>query len=907
MKWIVVVILAVLGGMLADTSRVLLGLFGGAVLGWALGTVLELQARLAELERQLRRQDIAQSKRHGVAHGAAIPPATDAASHWETVNATPSAPMTKPAATSGPPPVPEWAKPTAKPTIAANSSAEAAEDGDLHEAWVAPPIEPSLPDRLLKALIGWFTEGNLPVKLGVMVLFAGVAAALKYAADQGYFTVSIEARLIAIALAAIGGLWFGFRQRELRPAFGLSLQGGALGVLLLVVFAAFRYYGLLPATLALGLVVLLVAGSAILALLQNAAVLAWLGFLGGYLAPVLISTGSGNAVALFSYYAVLNAAVFAVAWRRDWHALNMLGFVFTFGIGALWGKQYYRPELFASIEPFLLLFCAFYLLIPVVTSLRSSAGGRAVSTTLTFGLPLLAFPLQAALLGGDRMPLAFSALVAAVIYALLATWLVRRTVAQLLGQSFAVLAVGFATLAIPLAFSAEQTAMAWALQGVAAIWLGLRQQRRWPQFAGWLLQGLAGASFFFGQEVWLGLETGALVHSGIATSISLGLLAMAAFTTAFLYERHAPERITIWPWFVVGLLWWHLLGAHEAERASLHGSVVLGWLLFASASIALAALLRQRLAWPRLSWAMLVLWLPAPLLVPLTAWDLRSPLADGGAMAWLAWGLTSAFGLSRLRVPVARLTGLAHILVLLTVVLLFAVELTIRLDRDADLGDAWVVVAGVLPLLFVSWGLWRRPQWFAWPLQMHFPRYAGYWHGLASMGLLLVLCVVWVVPGDTKPMQYFPILNPLDLLQGVMLLGLWRAWTDAARGARILLGIVAFVSITQSTLRAVYHIGEASWGAGLLDTAAAQSALTVVWSLLGVSAWIMGSKRQRYPLWLGGAMLMGIVLLKMVLIDRHYLGDLAGVVAVLIVGLLLVGVGYVAPSPPRRSGKEVTP
>jgi uncharacterized membrane protein len=80
-----------------------------------------------------------------------------------------------------------------------------------------------------------------------------------------------------------------------------------------------------------------------------------------------------------------------------------------------------------------------------------------------------------------------------------------------------------------------------------------------------------------------------------------------------------------------------------------------------------------------------------------------------------------------------------------------------------------------------------------------------------------------------------------------------------------------------------------------------------VWSLLGVSAWIMGSKRQRYPLWLGGAMLMGIVLLKMVLIDRHYLGDLAGVVAVLIVGLLLVGVGYVAPSPPRRSGKEVTP
>ena len=32
----------------------------------------------------------------------------------------------------------------------------------------------------------WFTEGNVPVKVGVIVLFLGVAALLKYAADQGW-------------------------------------------------------------------------------------------------------------------------------------------------------------------------------------------------------------------------------------------------------------------------------------------------------------------------------------------------------------------------------------------------------------------------------------------------------------------------------------------------------------------------------------------------------------------------------------------------------------------------------------------------------------------------------------------------------------------------------------------------
>ena len=446
--------------------------------------------------------------------------------------------------------------------------------------------------------------------------------------------------------------------------------------------------------------------------------------------------------------------------------------------------------------------------------------------------------------------------------------------------------------------------MAWALEGVAAIWLGLRQNRRWPQLAGWVLQALAGASFFFGQEVWLGLETGGLSRLGVPTAISLGLLAVTAFTTAFLYDRHAPQRVTVWPWFVVGLAWWHLLGVHEAERAAFHESFVLSWLLFASASIALTALLRKSLAWPRLSWAMLVLWMPAPVLVALTAWDLRSPLADVGGLAWLGWGMASAFGLWRLRAPVARLTGLSHILVLLTAVLLFAVEFTIRLDRDAELGDAWVIAAALLPLLLVSWGLWRKPHWFAWPLQDHFAHYARYWHGLASAGILLALCVIWMMPGSTAPLAYLPLLNPLDLIQGLILLALWRAWTALGHGGRVVLASAAFISLTQSTLRAVYHWSDGIWGPSLLDTASAQAALTVVWSLLGVTAWVLGSRRQRYALWLPGAILMGVVLLKMLLVDRHYLGDLAGVVAVLTVGLLLVGVGYIAPSPPRRVSEE---
>ena len=64
-----------------------------------------------------------------------------------------------------------------------------------------------------------------------------------------------------------------------------------------------------------------------------------------------------------SYYTVLNAGILALAWMRPWRILNLLGFGFTWGIATAWGVLDYAPEKFASTEPFLLLFFAFYLAI----------------------------------------------------------------------------------------------------------------------------------------------------------------------------------------------------------------------------------------------------------------------------------------------------------------------------------------------------------------------------------------------------------------------------------------------------------------------------------------------------------------------------------------------------------------
>ncbi|MGX9079800.1 DUF2339 domain-containing protein, partial [Klebsiella pneumoniae] len=130
------------------------------------------------------------------------------------------------------------------------------------------------------------------------------------------------------------------------------LQGGAIGVLLLTIFAAFKRFDLLAPGFAFASSIALVAGLCVLAVVQNSRTLAVLGILAGFMAPLWLSTGSGNHVALFSYFALLNAGIFAIAWFKAWRLLNLIGFVGTFGIGFAWGLRSYTPELLWSTEPF---------------------------------------------------------------------------------------------------------------------------------------------------------------------------------------------------------------------------------------------------------------------------------------------------------------------------------------------------------------------------------------------------------------------------------------------------------------------------------------------------------------------------------------------------------------------------
>jgi uncharacterized membrane protein len=243
--------------------------------------------------------------------------------------------------------------------------------------------------------------------------------------------------------------------------------------------------------------------------------------------------------------------------------LNLLGFLFTFAIGTTWGVLSYKPQLFDSTEPFLILYFGIYLLIPILYAIRrGSDRPGAIDGTLVFANPLIAFSLQAWLLDGERTPLAITAIVLGLIYLVLAALTLRRL--RVLGEAYAVLALGFSTLAIPLALSARTTGCVFALEGAALVWLGLRQQRRLPRWIGLLLQVLAALAYAY--AFFLGpTDPDALP---VANGIYLGalLIALAAFASAWLYQRAGASGGLCTVLYLWGLAWWLGAGLVEIDR-----------------------------------------------------------------------------------------------------------------------------------------------------------------------------------------------------------------------------------------------------------------------------------------------------------------------------------------------------
>jgi uncharacterized membrane protein len=478
-------------------------------------------------------------------------------------------------------------------------------DSQFQRDTITPPPEPDVlpepvspPPRWLIAVKTWLMTGNLVAKLGLIILFIGVAFLLKYVAAT--IAISIELRLAAVVLVDLALLSWGWRLRSQRREIGLPVQGTAIAILMLVIFSAFQRYDLIPAEFAFALLVSLTVFTCLLAILQEAPWLAAFGITGGFSCPLLLSTGEGNHIALFSYYAMLNVGVFVLAFKRSWHQLNLLGFVFTFGVGGAWGGLQYTSDNYASAQAFLIFFFLCYSAIPLAFAGRERTRLQDyVDVTLIMGTPLLTFGFQVGLVKDMQFGLAFSALGLGGFYLVVGTilWRAGKERWRALVQTFAVLGAIFATLTIPFALDARWTSAAWALQGFGFVWFGLQHRRQAIWICGLLLQVASWISFTIALS-------GFDIDTALTAHLWLGflLLAGAAYAVAAALRRpHGCEQ-DLSPLANTALVVaaaWLLTGWYTEASLRFSGGTLANWIVAGSMFTALLLYtISLRMFWP---------------------------------------------------------------------------------------------------------------------------------------------------------------------------------------------------------------------------------------------------------------------------------------------------------------------
>ncbi len=792
-------------------------------------------------------------------------------------------------------------------------------EGVIKEEYLTRPQRPPREKRDPNVIQRFFTEGNLIVRVGAILLFFGFAFLIKYANDHAFF--SIETRLAFAFIFAFCLTVLGWRLRDKEHGYGQVLQGTGIGIIYLTCFAAFRVYHVLPQHIVFPALVLLSALAITMAAAQSSCVLAVLSSIGGFLAPVLTSTGAGSHVALFSYYAILNCGIFAVAWVRSWRILNLIGFTFTFVIGTIWGVLKYKSYQFASTEPFLILFFLMYLTIACLFTLKQKKYQRGfIDGTLVFVLPLITFSLQAAMVHIFEYGLAWSALGLGLIYLSLGLLFIFYQIKALafVAEAFLALGILFLTLAVPLAFDNQWTSALFTVEGAALIWIGLRQQRLFCLGFGGMIQIVGGMVFLSTLNFNVTFITPFAFDSRF---LGILLAAIASLISSYLFYRYQHKRsLPLNPFeilfFIWGLLWWYGGSAYEVNhhvKDLFHPHV---YLCVISGSLLLSYLIKRGLTWPTLKH---ILFITLGLLITTSIQFIYLYRYLFINNAQYFWGtailvLYLIYYLSDREVDNKEkyhkdneALSMAHTLSLIWLVGLSMVE-TFHLINVLAFSHktAGVALFGVLANLWL-WGLYGYRFW---PVNKHRDTYQTFGLPFVALGFLLWnIFYNFPASGVLPNWPYIPFINPLDILQMLGLFIIYRltktlvvnqSAIDLIKYAAFSLG---FVWLNVVIFRVVHITTEIPYTLDdMMHSSLVQTALSIFWTLTGLSLTIYGSQKRLRQIWMVGGCFIAVVVFKLFLIDLANSSSLERIISFIVVGILLLSLGYYSPLP--SSNKE---
>jgi uncharacterized membrane protein len=211
------------------------------------------------------------------------------------------------------------------------------------------------------------------------------------------------------------------------------------------------------------------------------------------------------------------------------------------------------------------------------------------------------------------------------------------------------------------------------------------------------------------------------------------------------------------------------------------------------------------------------------------------------------------------------------------------------------------------------------PYWFDWHQAL-----------LDSAKLFVPIALGWALftnftyDGVIWGLPYFPLFNLYDVTLWLVVfyvLGVYLLRQPYGSGSRnllkaipkndMLLIVLALIGlwIGSSMLVRTLHafIGTPLWTGssygvkgGAWSSEQVQTGLTILWTLIALVATIIASRYGQRTLWFIGIGLLGVVVLKLVLVDLSQTEAIWRVISFLGAGSLILVIGYLAPLPPAR-------
>jgi uncharacterized membrane protein len=367
--------------------------------------------------------------------------------------------------------------------------------------------------------------------------------------------------------------------------------------------------------------------------------------------------------------------------------------------------------------------------------------------------------------------------------------------------------------------------------------------------------------------------------------------------------------------FAWGLGWWLFAGLHEIDRHVPDELRLDAALLFLACTCTAFSLFWKR-GWVIARYPALAL---APVMLLMFAADVTfdrhsHPLAGLG---WLAWAVAFGVHLNILRrhePAQGDYREFAHAAAVWLLGLVGGWEVGWQIDRLVEGNRAWPLIGWALfPGALLTLLALRGPA-IAWPVAAHARAYL--WLGAGPLAAFLLGWTAYAnftSSGNPDPLPYVPLLNPLDLAQIFVFLALMTWWrtlkgqeiADVALWpptlSRLLMGGAGFLFANGVLLRTIHHwTGIPYQLETMLRSDLVQVALSIFWTVLALVAMITATRRGLRVLWSCGAALMGVVVIKLFLMDLAKVGGVERIVLFIAVGVLMLVIGYFSPLPPRE-------